>query len=79
MAFECDDARHGYPLTAEERAEALRVGRYGANTTPMDWADFTRAVKAARGGVYPSNWFPEIIQGLLYRTAAAAQEEVVLR
>lgn len=64
----------GYPLTPEEKVEALRVGRFGEKTTPMEWADFTRSVKAARGGAYSSDWRPEILERALYKRSAAAQE-----
>jgi hypothetical protein len=57
----------GKPLTSAEKAEALRIGRFGNTTTHMQWGDFCRDVKAARGDVYPSDWHPEIIEGALYK------------
>ena len=57
----------GKPLTYAEKAEALRIGRFGNTTTHMQWGDFCRDVKSARGDVYPSDWHPEIIEGALYK------------
>jgi hypothetical protein len=65
----------GAPLAEAEKAEALRIGRYGEVTTPMQWGDFCRAVKTARGGVYPSDWHHEIITGKLYRRNGVAEED----
>jgi hypothetical protein len=57
------------PLTNEEKAEALRVGQWGDRTSPFEWGEFVRSVKAARGGegCYPRDWHPAIIQGGLFR------------
>lgn len=66
-----NDGRDSAPslLTSEEKAELLRIGRWGDRTTPMEWGDLCRAVKAARGGLYPADWPEAVVHGHLFKAA----------
>lgn len=57
-------------LTEEEKAELLRVGRWGDKTTGMEWGDLTRKIKAAHGGKYPFDWPEAVIFGHLFQGEA---------
>lgn len=51
-------------LTAEELA------RINACQTMQEWDAMCDAVKAARNGAYPANWYPVVLQsGLMARIA----------
>ena len=54
-------------LTEEEKAELLRVGRWGDKTTGMEWGDLTRKIKAAHGNKYPLDWPEAVIFGHLFQ------------
>lgn len=57
------------PLTEDEKATALCLGPWGdLSGDKIGWGDFTRSVKARRGGEnYPSDWYPQIILGDLFK------------
>lgn len=55
-----------HPLTECEKAELLRVGQWGANTSPLEWGDVVRQIKNARNNVYPRDWHPAIVNGDLF-------------
>jgi hypothetical protein len=57
-------------LTEEEKAELVRVGRWGDKTTGMEWGDLTRKIKAAHGNKYPQDWPEAVIFGHLFQGEA---------
>ena len=54
------------PLTEAEKAELVRIGRYGEHAGPMAWGDVCRRLKVENGGDYPSDWYEAVILGGLF-------------
>ena len=57
-----------FALTDDEKTELLRLGQWGDATTPGEWYDYLQTIKHARGGVYPLDWYPQVINGNLFRS-----------
>lgn len=53
-------------LTTFEKAELLRVGRWGERTSRMEWGDLSRTIKASHGGKYPADWPEAVVFGFLF-------------
>ena len=69
-------ATHQRPLQKQlseaEKAELVRIGRYGEHAGAMAWGDVCRRLKAENGGDYPLGWHQAVILGGLFPNASPA-------
>jgi hypothetical protein len=64
-----DTAPSAAALTPAERAELLKVGQWGARSSPAEWSSLVASIKHSRSGLYPSDWSDAVLRGDLYRSA----------
>ena len=56
-------------LSAAEKQELVRIGRYGEHAGGLAWGDVCRRLKAENGGDYPTDWYQAVILGGLFPNA----------
>lgn len=54
------------PLIEREKTELLRVGQWGANTSPAEWHALVSQIKKDRNNVYPRDWHSLVVSGGLF-------------
>lgn len=59
-------------LSEADKADLVRIGRYGEHAGAMAWGGVCRRLKAENGGDYPLGWHQAVIMGDLFPDARPA-------